>query len=508
MDEFSPSRRKMLQSVAALPVAAGLATASTALAASTTTARTHMQNSDVDALDATALAAAIRKGDLSAPEAVEAAIRRAETVEPRIRAIVTETFERARSEARAPLSGPLAGVPTFVKDLDDVKGVPTHSGSRAFGQTPAISQGPYVDALEKSGLLFLGKSATPEFGLTGSTEPLRGPPCRNPWNTEFSPGGSSGGAGALVAARVVPIAHATDGGGSIRAPASCCGVFGLKPSRDRTVPLGRPAGPIVISISHALSISVRDSALWLSVAERTGSDKVFEPTGLVEGPAKRRLRIGLDMMPLRGNPLDDEVRAAIEDTARKCEALGHRVEPAAIPLDKRAFVDAFIVYWASGAAMIVDGLAQQLGRAPTEQDLEPWTLGLASRFQQRRADFDGAVATLRASVATCEAFFEKYDVLLTPTATRPPFPIGYLAPDLPFETHWARALDYVGFTPVQNASGQPAMSVPLHWSEAGLPIGSHFAARAGAERTLLELAYELETAYPWAGRKPAVCAVA
>ncbi|HEY6544672.1 MAG TPA: amidase family protein, partial [Dokdonella sp.] len=248
-------------------------------------------------LDAMATAAAIESGQLTAREAVAAAIRRAESVEPRINAIVTAAYDRARATAATPLTGPFAGVPTFVKDLDDVRGLPTRSGSRSFGQAPAATQGPYVDALERAGLVFLGKSSTPEFGLTGSTEPLLHGPTRNPWNLDFSPGGSSGGAAALVAARVVPIAHATDGGGSIRVPASCCGLFGLKPSRGRTVPLGRPTGPVEIASSNAVSITVRDSAQWLAVTERSGGDVVFEPISYVRERSPRRLRIALDLEP-------------------------------------------------------------------------------------------------------------------------------------------------------------------------------------------------------------------
>jgi amidase len=455
-------------------------------------------------LDAVATAAAIESGQLTAREAVAAAIRRAESVEPRINAIVTEAYERARATAATPLSGPFAGVPTFVKDLDDVRGLPTRSGSRSFGHSPAATQGPYVDALERAGLVFLGKSSTPEFGLTGSTEPLLHGPTRNPWDLDFSPGGSSGGAAALVAARVVPIAHATDGGGSIRVPASCCGLFGLKPSRGRTVPLGRPTGPIEIASSNAVSVSVRDNAQWLAATERSGGDRIFEPIGYVRGPSARRLRIALDLEPLSGDAIDAEVRGAIEDTANRCEALGHRVEVAPLPVPKRDLLAAFMLYWSSGAAQIADGLEKRLGRPLTDADLEPWTLGLRDYYRARREGFEAALALIRSTSAACDAFHQRYDVLLTPVATRTPFRIGELAPDLPFDVHFERAVGYVGFTPIQNGAGTPGMSVPLHWSSSGLPIGSHFAARAGDERTLLELAYELEAAHPWAGRRPPV----
>ncbi|MGB5103726.1 MAG: amidase family protein, partial [Steroidobacteraceae bacterium] len=283
-------------------------------------------------------------------------------------------------------------------------------------------------------------------------------------------------------------------------------VFGLKPSRGRAVPLGRPIGPVDIAASHAVSISVRDSARWLAVTERTGGDKVYPADGMIGGPSTRRLRIALDLETMMGSPVDPEVRAALEDTARKCEALGHRVEVAPLPLAKREFAEAFILYWSSGAARIADGLAKRLGRPVTDADLEPWTLGLRDYFLQRRDGFNAAVATLQASSATVATFFEAHDVLLTPVLAKPPPRIGELAPDLPFDVHYANALGYLGFTPVQNGSGTPGMSVPLHWSQAGLPIGSHFAARAGDERTLLELAYELEAAFPWAGRRPALAA--
>jgi len=457
-------------------------------------------------LDAVATAAAIESGQLSIQEAVAAAIERTEAVEPRINAVVTDAYERARASAATPLTGPFAGVPTFIKDLDDVRGLPTHSGSRSFGQSPAATQGPYVDALERAGLVFLGKSSTPEFGLTGSTEPLLHGPTRNPWNLDYSPGGSSGGAAALVAARVVPIAHATDGGGSIRVPASCCGLFGLKPSRGRTVPLGRPTGPIEIASSNAVSVSVRDNAQWLAVTERSRGDVVFEPIGYVHAPSARRLRIALDLEPLSGDAIDTEVRDAIEDTASQCEALGHRVEIAPLPLPKRDLLAAFMLYWSSGAAQIADGLEKRLGRPLTDADLEPWTLDLRDYYRARRDGFDAALALIRSTSAACDAFHQRYDVLLTPVATRTPFRIGELAPDLPFETHFERAVGYVGFTPIQNGAGTPGMSVPLHWSRSGLPIGSHFAAKAGDERALLELAYELEAAHPWAGRRPPVAA--
>lgn len=235
--------------------------------------------------DATETRARLVAREVSALEVVEAAITRAELLDPQLGAIVHTRYDEARAAARSPGTGRFAGVPTFVKDLDDVRGLPTHSGSRSFGLEPATGQGPYVDALERAGLVFLGKSSTPEFGLTASTEPLLHGPTRNPWNPGHSPGGSSGGAAALVAARIVPIAHATDGGGSIRVPASCCGVFGLKPSRGRCVPLGRPIGPVDIAASLGF-LPRRD--ILVDLAEDFAADVRVARGGVAHHALRRR----------------------------------------------------------------------------------------------------------------------------------------------------------------------------------------------------------------------------
>ena len=266
----------------------------------------------------------------------------------------------------------------------------------------------------------------------------------------------------------------------------------------------RPVGPVDIAAAHTISISVRDSAQWLAVTERTADDRLFEPVGLVGGATDRRLRIALDLETLMGTPLDAEVRAAVEETARRCEALGHAVEVAPVPLAKREFTEAFVLYWASGAARIAAGLEQRLGRPPTEAELEPWTLGLRDYFLARRDRLPAAIETLQRSSAAVDQFFTRHDVLLTPVLAKLTPRVGELAPDLAFDVHFERAIGYLGFTPVQNASGTPGMSVPLHWSRSGLPIGSHFAARAGDEGTLLELAYQLEAAHPWSNRRPPV----
>ncbi|HYD72884.1 MAG TPA: amidase family protein, partial [Candidatus Binatia bacterium] len=246
-------------------------------------------------LDATGVAAHIRAGRISAQEALDAAIARAERVNPQLNFIATPAYNYARARLSQRLEGPFAGVPTLIKDLMPMTGVPTKYGSRAFANNVPTEQPPYMDALIAAGLVPFGKSATPEFGLTATTEPLLGGATRNPWDTSRSSGGSSGGAAAAVAARVVPIAHASDGGGSIRIPASCNGLVGLKPSRGRSVLGGRPDSGVDISVNGCVSRSVRDTAAWLAVTEQTGAGATFPPIGVVTGPSTQRLRIRLDV---------------------------------------------------------------------------------------------------------------------------------------------------------------------------------------------------------------------
>ncbi|MFW6027806.1 MAG: amidase family protein, partial [bacterium] len=318
-----------------------------------------------------------------------------------------------------------------------------------------------------------------------------------------SPGGSSGGAAAAVAAGLVPFAHATDGGGSIRIPASCCGLFGLKPGRGRTVSDGRPPQKVPLSVGHCVSRSVRDSARLLDVTERKGADAVLPPVGFVEGPSKRRLKIALSLQASESVILHPEVKAATESAAALCGELGHEVVEAALPVDPDEFGYHFFVNWTAAAAGIARGYREAAGKAPDDTVLEPFTLGLAEWFARQPSDaYEKAVAYLNGTWDRIAPFFEEYDVTLTPVLAKPPVPIGQQAPTVDFDTAYERIMSYVGFTPIQNAAGTPAMSVPLAWSAGGLPIGAHFSAARGAERTLLELAYELEQARPWSDKWP------
>ena len=459
--------------------------------------------------DATELAARIRRKEVSAVEVVEDAIRKAQALEPRLGAIVTTDYDRALDKAKAgPLSGPFAGVPFLVKDLDPYKGLPTYYGSRSMlGAAPDTEQTPYVDAFDAAGLVTIGKSATPEYGFLPTTEPMGFPPTRNPWNLERSSGGSSGGAAAAVAAGVVPLAHASDGGGSIRIPSSNCGLFGLKPSRGRMLPNRPSTWAIDISVSHVVSRSVRDSAALFAATERTGPDAPFTPVGMVSEPLNRPLKIGLVMNSGGGHAPDPEVRTAVENAARLLENLGHQVEPTALPMDGARFGMDFTILWASGAADLVAAIGQALGRKPDAEVLEPFSLAMAELVGTLSPDvLPGAIGRLNDDMKAYDAWLTEFDIILSPVLGQPPVELGYVAGWIPFPDLQQRLNTYVGYTPVQNVAGAPAMSVPLHWTADGLPVGVQIAGRAGGEALLFQLAYQLEEAQPWGRRKPSVSA--
>lgn len=454
--------------------------------------------------DAVGVAQRIASGEITAMQALEAAIARAERVNPQLNFMATPAYDYGRARAGQTLSGPLAGVPTLIKDLMNVTGLPTKYGCRAFAQNVADAQPPFMDKLLAAGLVPFGKSTTPEFGLTATTEPLLTGATKNPWNVERSCGGSSGGAAVAVAARVVPIAHASDGGGSIRIPASCNGLFGLKPSRNRTVNAGAPERGISLSVNGCVSHTVRDTATWLSVVEASGEGSAFPAVGVVTGPNTQRLRITLATKAADGSDPDPDVLAATQAAAELCRRLGHTVTEGAMPGIGPEFSNAFTLLWAESAAEVADLVRSKAGAVPLNQLLEPLTLQLAELYKRAsRADFERALTQLHAAEAQYEAFFANTDVLLTPVLTSTPPRLGEISPTSGMEG-FAKVARYVGYTPLQNVAGAPAMSVPLGMSADGMPIGAHFSAAKGQERRLLELAYELESAQPWASRKPGV----
>jgi len=457
--------------------------------------------------DATETAARIRRGEITAVEVVETAIRRAEALQPTLNFIVNSDFDRALAKAKAgPPAGPFAGAPFLIKDLVDYRGLPTRSGSQS-GRYPniATTQAPNCDAFDRAGLVVLGKSATPEFGFLPTTEPVSTGLTRNPWDLGRSSGGSSGGSAVAVAAGIVPAAHATDGGGSIRIPASHCGLFGLKPSRGRIADFEGKAGIADVGVEHVLSRTVRDSAALFALSEDMAPGASFPPMGLVTGPAKRRLRIGVLVENGLGHAPAPEVALATDRAAKLVQSLGHHVEVTHLPYDGGQFMQDFLLLWANGAKSFADRLARAMGRAPDSTVLEDFSLGLVEMARKAGAPALGAaLQRLQADALAYDTWFpaHQFDVVLSPVLSSGPPRLGEVGPLVPFDTLVGRLIEYVGYTPIHNIAGAPAMSVPLHWTEAGLPIGTMFATRAGAERTLFELAYELEAAQPWAHRIP------
>lgn len=466
-----------------------------------------MGATDMADWDATETAAAIRSGAVSALEVVDAAIARAEALDPTLNFLVSDDFERARQRARAPLGdGAFAGVPFLIKDLDDFVGLPTRLGTRATaGVAAATRQAPLIDGMLATGLNPIGKSATPEHGFLPTTEPLAFGPTRNPWDPTRSAGGSSGGAASATAAHVVPFAHASDGGGSIRIPASCCGLFGLKTSRDRTLATDPGHFPMPLSVQLCVSRSVRDSATLLAAVE--AKDSGLPPVGRIGGPSARRRRIGLVLDSVSGQSPDPEVATAIEGMAALLGDLGHKVEPTAWPAAIVGMSDAFLLTWSQGAANLLAEDGRRLGHPPGTEDVEPFSLAMAAIIAGApEGAVDQAVAYLTSLRGVYDAWLTQFDMILSPVLSLPPPEIGWLAPDLPVETMAERLTRYVGYTTPYNVVGAPAMSVPGAWSAAGLPIGAQFGAPVGGEAALLELAYELEEARPWAGRRPPILA--
>jgi amidase len=372
-----------------------------------------------------------------------------------------------------------------------VAGLPTRFGSRAVASRIARSHGAVTKELLAQGFAILGKTRLPEFGLSPSTEPEQGEPTRNPWNPAYSSGGSSGGSAALVAAGVVPIAHGNDGGGSIRIPASCCGLVGLKLTRGRIV-IGEAARMMPVSIvsEGVLTRTVRDTAHFVAGIERRRRSRWLPSVGLVEGPSQTRLRIGVVLDSINDLRSCSETRQAVERVARVLEKLGHRVEPLVPPVPL-SFLDDFKLYWAFLAFTVARfGKASFPGFDPTK--LERFTSGLARYYERRFSRTPLAMARLRVSSVQYARTFRRYDAVLSPVLAHTVPKVGHLHPEVPFEELFERILKFTAFTPLNNAAGSPALALPASLSSAGLPLGVQLSSAHGAERTLLELAYELE----------------
>ncbi|MFD4295267.1 amidase [Rhodococcus sp. NPDC058505] len=447
-------------------------------------------------LDATGVAARIAAGEISSREAVDAAIARAEAVTA-LAAVETPDFDRARHRSDSPGTGPFAGVPTFVKDNVDVAGLPTGEGSAAYTARPAAADGPSVTQLLSTGLVALGKSRLPEFGFSPTTEFAGAEPTHNPWNPAYSSGASSGGAAALVASGVVPIAHGNDGGGSIRIPAAACGLVGLKPSRGRMCadPQDRSM-PIRIVTQGVVTRTVRDTARYYAAAESHYRNPKLPPIRLVEGPSSTRLRVGVVTDSVNGTPTDDETRAAVTATADLLAELGHHVTQAPLPVGPE-FVEDFSIYWGFLSFALCAGGKRMLGPDFDRSRTDNLTRGLDALYRRSIAKTPRVLYRLQRTAQRAEHLFSTYDVVLSPVLGHTTPELGYLSPTQPFDELFEKIIRYTAFTPLNNAAGTPAISLPLHTTSTGLPLGVHLSAAHGDERTLLELAFELEQARPW-----------
>ena len=463
--------------------------------------RTHVHAFTDDALgehDAVSLAAAIAAGEISAREAAEAAIARAERVNPDLNALVVRDFDRALAASDRPVRGVLAGVPTFIKDNTHIAGLPTAFGSQAVRPTPKTTNEPYADQYLSTGVTVLGKTTLPEFGFNATTEFVDLPPTRNPWHTGYSSGASSGGSAAMVAAGVVPIAHANDGGGSIRIPAAACGLVGLKMTRGREVQsMQGKAMPVDIVSNGALTRTVRDTAAFAAAIETYRPAKKLKPIGKVEGPSDRRLRIGLITNSIVGDPTDAETKDAVLQTAELLTSLGHDVFEVAVPTDQ-TFVRDFVHYWTLMAFSTKYFGKQVTGDRFDRTKVDPLTAGLARDFLRRPWLTPASIRGLKRSEKQYRAAFSDLEVTLSPVVGHTTPELGYLSPAAGFEVMFPRLVNYVSFTPLNNAAGGPAMSLPMGRTSDGLPIGVQLSAAHGDERTLLELAFELEAAKPFA----------
>jgi amidase len=443
-------------------------------------------------MDATEIAANLRNKKLSVKEVVECVRQRAEQANPVINAIVASDYERGESAYNT--NGILAGVPTYIKDLSHTKGFPTRSGCEGLPATIDTRNEKAVEHFLSAGFVVLGKSATSEFGFLPSCETRLHGDTLNPHNVEYSTGGSSGGAGALVAAGVVPIAHAMDGGGSIRIPASCCGLVGLKPSRGRMLGSMTAALPVDIVTHGVLTSTVRDTANFFAGAEQYYRAKNLPEIGNVRGPSARRLKIALLTESSVGLEAHEDVVQAVVNAGKKCESLGHSVERIPNPYPDSILFD-FLVYYS-----MLAWLTTRFGKVAMSwkfnvRKVEPFTRDLSGYFYKFLLMTPGALRRLRNDlVEAYQSLVSKYDVVLSPTLSNPTPKLKYFSPELGVISLVTRLNNHVTFTTIQNATGAPAISLPLGICSNGLPIGMQFAAALGEEKKLLELAFELEAA--------------
>lgn len=474
-----------------------------------------MKLEEYAAYDALGLAELVQRREVQPIELVETAISGVENLNPVLNAVITPMFDQAREYARKKLpDGPFTGIPFLLKDIGAFcQGVRFTMGSVFLKNFVPDHDTELVSRLKRAGLIILGKTNTPELGLLPTTEPRLFGPCRNPWDITKTTGGSSGGSAAAVAAGLVPMAHANDGGGSIRIPASCCGLFGLKPTRARN-PLGPDLGDMYsgLVVEHAVTRSVRDCAALLDATSGPDlGDPYWAPPParpfLKEvGKDPGRFRIAFTTKAATEVKVHDDCQKAVMEAVSLCQSLGHEMEEAAPSINAPLLTQAFMTLWSGGCAWSIDSLSLVLGQKPAPEFFEPLTWALYEMGKKQTASSYLLSLTLLQRISREVAkFFAEYDLWLTPTLAMPPVELGFF--DSPAEDPLyglRRAEEFVPFTPLANATGQPAMSVPLYWNENGLPVGVHFVAPFGDEATLFRLASQLEAACPWFNRRPRI----
>jgi amidase len=467
--------------------------------------------------DAVGLAALVAKREVSPDELLDEALRRAEALNPEINAVtmLQEAVARRLIADGLP-DGPLKGVPFLLKDLGaEAVDFPSNNGSRLFADTRYKLDSAIYARLKASGLVTFGRTTSPELGVGPVTEAaVYGGPTRNPWNLDRTPGGSSGGAGASVASGIVPAAHGSDGGGSVRIPASSCGLFGFKPTRGR-LPDGPYAGEgwAGMAIDGFLTRSVRDTAVLLDATQGPDLGAPYVAPPLEEGFAAalgrspKGLKIAFATTSFTGQPIDPECRAAVEQAAKLLESLGHHVEEALPQADTRGMMEAWTKIVACGTTLSVESAVRKRGRPLAAGEIDGIARGAIEYARNLSgADYLEAVGKVHAYGREMAAFFERYDILLTATLAEPPAKIGRFdhRPEdyVDYRMGPGRVFDYSPFTAAFNASGQPAASLPLHWTADGLPVGIHLAAAFGKDELLMGLCARIEEAVPWFGRRP------
>lgn len=448
-------------------------------------------------LDATAVAEAIAKKQITLEEVTEAAIARAEKVNPSLDAIKVKTYNDAKQYHKLQTKGAFYGVPTFIKDNDNIKGHATQMGTGSYTAKKAKSNGKYVNQFLSTGVNYLGKTTLPEFGLLCSTENPTLNITRNPWNTDYTTGGSSSGSAAMVASGVVPIATANDGAGSTRIPAAICGLVGLKPTRNRLYGMdGAELMPIQIVHQGVLTRSVRDTALFMAEAEKFNYNSKLPKLGHVTHAGKKRLKIAfIENRPqgTMGRQGEETYQQQVK-TANLLESLGHTVEQVPLPIDADSMIDDFLNYYGFMAYMVSHWGRFVVGAKVNKAELEPFTMGMAKRFKVNALHLPKSIKALRKGGRECSALFNQYDIVMTPVLAHKTPKIGYFSPTLSFDDVSKNAVEFATYTGLQNITGEPAISLPMGLDTNGMPLGVQFAAPYGQDKRLLELAYELEEA--------------